>query len=356
MLNHSQSFSSAAYLNHAKSAAKGLKLSTVGVRARDRRDWLQDMICQEYTRVEVTPPADGDLFNETTFYAWQNLRLSSIQSRGLTIEKQSCEPFHSSQDNYLAVILLTGSYLLEQNGREVFLQPNDMTIYDATKPHRIQSSRGFSKLLVSIPRSLMRDSVAGIEHCTAIKVSGQAGMGAVATHFIQSAVNQVANVPADDFCALSQQSLDLLTMAFTSVRPQNFNLYRSRSISLKIVKDFIARYLADAQLDTTMIASGTRFSARYMNDLFKDEHTSLMRYVWACRLEKCYKELIALNNYPISIIAFKWGFNDMSHFSRSFKKRFGLSPIELKSLAKQQMLIKGDKLLTKTRCKLRSDI
>lgn len=334
MLNYSQSFSSITDLNQAQLAAKGLTLSTADVPARDRRDWLQEMICQEYTRVEITPPADGGLFNETTFYAWQNLRLSAIQSRGLTINKQAHEPYRSSQDNYLAVILLSGSYLLEQNGREVFLQPNDMTIYDATKPHRIQSSYGFSKLLVSIPRSIMRDKMAGIEHCTALKVSGQMGMGAVATHFIQSAAYQVANMPVDSFDALSAQSLDLLTLAFSSVRPQHFNLYRSRSISLKIVKDFIAHYLANPQLDTQMIVAGTRFSARYINELFKDEHTSLMRYVWLCRLEKCYKEILILNNYPVSMIAFKWGFNDMSHFSRAFKKRFGLSPSDLKALSK----------------------
>ena len=334
MLNHSPSLSSTAYLNQPQLIAKGLTLSTADVQVRDRRDWLQDMICKEYARVEITPPADGGLFNETTFYPWKNLRLSAIQSRGLTIHKQAHEPYGSSQDNYLAVILLAGSYLLEQNGREVFLQPNDMTIYDATKPHRIQSTHGFSKLLVSIPRNMMRDNLAGIEHCTALKVSGQMGMGAVATQFIQSAANQVANVPVDYFDALSEQSLDLLTLAFTSVRPQHFNLCRSRSISLKIVKDFIASYLTNPQLDTAMIAAGTRFSARYITDLFKDEHTSLMRYVWSCRLEKCYKEMLVLNNYSVSIIAFKWGFNDMSHFSRAFKKRFGLSPSDLKALSK----------------------
>ena len=334
MLNQSPLFSSAAYLNQPKLVAKGVTLSTADVQTRDRRDWLQDMICQEYTRVEITPPADGGLFNETTFYAWQNLRLSAIQSRGLTIHKQAHEPYSSSQDNYLAVILLAGSYLLEQNGREVFLQPNDMTVYDATKPHRIQSSYGFSKLLVSIPCSIMRDKMAGVEHCTALKVSGQMGRGAVATHFIQSAAYQVANMPVDNFDALSEQSLDLLTLAFTSVRPQHFNLCRSRSISLKIVKDFIASYLTNPQLDTAMIAAGTRFSARYINDLFKDEHTSLMRYVWSCRLEKCYKEILVLNNYSVSTFAFKWGFNDMSHFSRAFKKRFDLSPSDLKALSK----------------------
>lgn len=312
----------------------GLRLSTADVLPRERRDWLQEMICQEYTRVEVTPPKDGNLFNETTFYAWENLRLSVIKSHGLTIERLPREPYKDCQDNYLAVILLSGNYLMEQCGREVFLQPGDMTIYDATRPHRIQSSTGFSKLLVSIPRTVMRERIAGVEYCTALQVSGKVGIGSVATHFIQSAANQVESMSAGEFSTLSEQSLDLLTLALTSVRPQSFNLSRSRSISLRLVKDFIACYLADAMLDTAMIVAGTRLSARYINDLFRDEDTSLMRYVWTCRLEKCRKDILSLSHQPVSLIAFRWGFNDLSHFSRAFKRRFGITPTALQQIYK----------------------
>jgi AraC family transcriptional activator of tynA and feaB len=196
---------------------------------------------------------EWSLFNETMLYGWDNLRLSVIKSHGLTIDRLPREPYKDNHDNYLAVILLSGNYLLEQNGREVFLKPGDMTIYDATRPHRIQSSTGFSKLLVSIPRTVMRDRIARVEHCTALQVSGKAGIGAVTTHFIQSAASQVGNMSAVEFSTLSEQSLDLLTLALTSVRPQNFNLSRSRSISLRLVKDFIERYLTDSMLDTAMM-------------------------------------------------------------------------------------------------------
>jgi AraC family transcriptional regulator, positive regulator of tynA and feaB len=335
MENHMQSLSNQALLNQALSTGlvggrKGLRLSTADIEARERRDWLQEMICQEYTRVEVTPPSDGNLFNETTFYAWDNLRLSVIQSNGLTIERLPREPYKDSQDNYLAVVLLSGNYLLEQNGREVFLQPGDMTLYDATRPHRIQSSSGFSKLLVSIPRSVMRDRVAGVEHCTAMQVSGKSGIGAITTHFIQSAASQAENMNATAFSELSEPSLDLLTLALNSVRPQGVNLSRSRSISLRIVKDFVEHCLSDSMLDTAMISAGTHLSARYINDLFKDEGQSLMRYVWGRRLEKCHKEIMSINRHPISHIAFRWGFNDLSHFSRAFKRRFGVCPTLLK--------------------------
>ena len=45
---------------------------------------------------------------------------------------QPKEPAKNSHDAYFAVVLLSGSYLLEQNGREAILTPGDVTIYDAT--------------------------------------------------------------------------------------------------------------------------------------------------------------------------------------------------------------------------------
>ena len=69
-------------------------------------------------------------------------------------------------------------------------------------------------------------------------------------------------------------------------------------------------------------------SPRYINDIFKDEETSLMRYVWSRRLENCRRDLLSQTRtgQRVSDIAFRWGFNDLSHFSRTFKQSFGHSP------------------------------
>jgi len=79
-----------------------------------------------------------------------------------------------------------------------------------------------------------------------------------------------------------------------------------------------------------MITRGVGLSSRYINTLFKDEDTSLMRYVWHVRLENCRKDMLSSIHagHRISDIAYRWGFNDLSHFSRFFRKQFGCSPRE----------------------------
>jgi hypothetical protein len=56
-------------------------LSTGEIPAGHRLEWLRETIRREYADVEITPPADGNLFNEMRIFPWQNLRLSTIRSR-----------------------------------------------------------------------------------------------------------------------------------------------------------------------------------------------------------------------------------------------------------------------------------
>ncbi len=302
--------------------------TTEDIPAWNRHEWLNEVIGREYANVEITPPAKSPLFNEMKIYAWDHLRLSVIRSNSITIERLPQEPHMNNQDAYFGVILLSGEYLLEQNNREVFLKPGDMTIYDATRPHRIYCPGSFSKLIVSIPRKLMRERLAGVEHCTALRIAGDQGVGAVSSHLVQSAALQADSMTTTAFAALAESSLDLFTLALSSVRPGHYHLSRSRSLSLNRVKDFLERHLANPNLDTSMVVSGTGLSARYINELFSDEDTSLMRYIWQKRLERCHQYLTSPLHMGkrISEIAMQWGFNDFSHFSRAYKQKYDVSP------------------------------
>ncbi|MGR9012938.1 MAG: AraC-like ligand-binding domain-containing protein, partial [Gammaproteobacteria bacterium] len=254
------------------------------------------------------------------------------QSSAISLKRLPREPHLHSQDAYFAVMLLSGNYRLEQNGREVSLKPGDMAIYDATLPHQIHCHGAFAKLILSIPRTVFRDRIAGIDRCTALRIPGTGGIGYVAANFLRSSAGQADQLHAHEFSSLSEHALDLLTLAVTSVRPVDFNLSRSRSASINCIKAFIEQKLRDTDLDTLMISRYAGLSARYINGLFEDEGTSLMRYVWMRRLENCRKDMQnpVYAGHRLSDIAFRWGFNDAAHFSRVFKQRFACSPREFR--------------------------
>lgn len=307
--------------------------STESIPVWQRREWLCEVIGREYANVDIIPPRKDYLFNEMNIYPWQDLRLSVIHSNAITIQRLPQEPSSVSQDAYFGVILLSGDYQLEQNGREVYLKPGDITIYDATRPHRIHCPKSFSKLIVSIPRKLMHERLPGVEHCTARKVNGEAGLGAIASGFVQSIAREANNMTSSTFEATAEQSLDLFTLALNSIRPTSLNLSRSRSLSLSRIKDFVERQLDNPDLHTETVVQGTGLSARYINELFHDEGTSLMRYIWQLRLKRCHHDLTnsICCSRSVSETALRWGFNDFSHFSRAFKNRYGFPPSTVKN-------------------------
>lgn len=311
-----------------------LTLSTSDIAPRERADWLREVICREYTHVDISSPPHGELSQELIIYPWGNLQLSTIQSSEISLRRSHSEPHLNSQDAYFAVLLLSGAGLLEQHGREAFLQPGDISLYDATRPHRVHCFGELSKMIyLSIPRAVLRDRVAGIDRCTALLIPGNKGIGFVAANFLHSSATHADQLQDHEFSTLSDHALDLLTLAITSVRPGNINLSRSRLGSLNSIKTVVEQNLRNAELDASLISRYAGLSTRYINALFEEEATSLMRYVWTRRLENCGKDLLnpVFVDHRISDIAFRWGFNDAAHFSRAFKQQFGCSPREFRN-------------------------
>ncbi len=129
---------------------------------------------------------------------------------------------------------------------------------------------------------------------------------------------------------MSDHCADLIALSLSE--PDEYRrANRGREATLRRVKRFIESRLGDPELDPAMAAQALGLSSRYLNALFEAEGLSLMRYVWARRLENCRRDLASDARAPIGEIAYRWGFSDLSHFSRTFRRRFGQSAREARS-------------------------
>jgi AraC-like DNA-binding protein/mannose-6-phosphate isomerase-like protein (cupin superfamily) len=313
----------------------GQRFSTEDLPKNDRLEWLKEVIGREYANVEITPPQKGELFNEMSIYPWQQLRLSTIRSHAISLERLSPEPSSDNQDCYFAVMLCSGNYKLEQAGREVFLKAGEMTFYDATRPHRISIPESFSKVLVSIPRSLLKQTIRNVDDLTATKISATSGLPAITTNFIRTTVQQLSSLKQSEFNSLSEQLLNMFTLTLSGTETAQLQSNtKHRRLLLTRVKQQIMTQLFDPDLDANVIASRIGISKRYLNNLFHEEETSLMGFVLDHRMAECRKQLLNIlqQEKTISEIAFQAGFNNMSHFSRVFKSYFGHSPREYRQL------------------------
>ena len=131
---------------------------------------------------------------------------------------------------------------------------------------------------------------------------------------------------------IAQQALDLAALAFQTVENTVAQLSSPRATTLLRLKSIIETKLHDPALKPATVAQAAGISVRYANALLANEGTSLERYIMLRRLERCRKVLLnpAHLSRTASEIAYSYGFSDLSHFTRRFKKQFACTPSEIR--------------------------
>ena len=97
------------------------------------------------------------------------------------------------------------------------------------------------------------------------------------------------------------------------------------------IQSYIDEHLMD-ELGLTLLAQRAGYSTSYFSSLFtRSIGLGITDYIRRNRIEQAQELLIATNN-KIGQICFEVGFNNLSHFNRSFKKMVGLSPAQYRHL------------------------
>ena len=106
-----------------------------------------------------------------------------------------------------------------------------------------------------------------------------------------------------------------------------------RAARMQVIKDDIVRHLKDASLSVRTVAARQKVSPRYIQRLFDEGGSTFTEYVMQQRLERAHRLLTdpRLSDQTLTTIAFAVGFNDLSHFHRRFRRRYGAPPSELRA-------------------------
>lgn len=93
------------------------------------------------------------------------------------------------------------------------------------------------------------------------------------------------------------------------------------------IKAFLRLHLRKADLAVKDVAQALGLSISHIHRLFTHEGCSISDWLWRERLEACAADLSnpAEAHRSVGEIALTWGFNNISHFSRAFKKHYGVT-------------------------------
>lgn len=241
------------------------------------------------------------------------------------------------QDALLVLVPERGRSLFKQNAREIELMPGDLLIRDLSKPwvHTCHDRLDF--LMVKIPYSTLLPRVDDPARLLGTSLPPQNPAAAMCADVIRSAERTLRTLDGSNLAnSLSNIILDSVGLLYSSTsESEAWRRDRQQKCAIRRdAKNFVIRHLEDPDLSVTDICNAMGLSQRRLQRAFTEAGETPSRFILEQRLELAAQKLAGLVHckgaQSVLDIAMSSGFNDASHFSRAFSRRYGVAPSKYK--------------------------
>ena len=303
-------------------------LTTSDKKPSERLEFWQEIVCKKYVSASAeTEVLDDEFAGSLTSGELGPLVVAELDA---PLHFWSRKPRHvrnDDQDVFIVSLIQQGAGELTQRGRSARLGPGDLVIYDsgATFDYALRARTQ----LVKIPRRLLESKLDRPNDFLALKIDRSNPLSPILGDLLTRCLDIDLSRDLGPWIAkrLSNAIVDLLASICDLERD---TLPETQvSAPLERVMRFARAHLDDPELAPEGLAAAGAISIRTLNRLFGTIGTTPMRWVWSQRLEASRVSLSQGEVRSVTDAAFAHGFSELGHFSRSFKRTFGISPQKL---------------------------
>ncbi|MFF2964041.1 helix-turn-helix domain-containing protein [Streptomyces sp. NPDC057963] len=305
---------------------QGASFSTRSLAPRDRTAAWERALSQVFVGLEVAVEGGRPWAGELTAERLGALQIATEEFGPGTILRSARSVAADPSTHILVRLQLDGTATLLQDGRTAELRPGSLAFHDARRPYRIVLPTRQRARILMMPRALLRLEEGQLAALTATVVD-DAGEGAAALllPLLCGLVDEIMRTPAtrrDHLARIAAEILATLALEQVSSRP-------APALWERITASAQAR-LQDPGLTPQSIADQHGISLRYLHRLFQLQGTTVNAWVRTRRLESAREELARAGaaHRSIAAVAARWGFTNPSHFSRTFRETYGMSPVQ----------------------------
>ncbi|AOZ10374.1 helix-turn-helix domain-containing protein [Cupriavidus malaysiensis] len=239
----------------------------------------------------------------------------------------------SQVDHILIQCYLAGAVEGDYGGRQVHAATGSVSVLDLGRA--LDSRAGaFSNLTLVVPRDHLPLSLRRRDLHGAVLEPARAATRLLGSHLAEL-LEHGADLTPEEMAAGVRAALVLLEGGAAALDDGMLPAQTAARRSMRrLVQGYVDAHLCAETLSAAQIARTFRLSRATLYRLFDDDG-GVHAYIQGRRLDHCFDELARPHAHPPAIgeLAYRYAFSSESAFSRAFRRRFGLSPREVRVLS-----------------------
>jgi AraC-like DNA-binding protein len=300
--------------------------STGSARAHERFSYWCEAICRSMFNVSIETAPEQFAARLTTRRAGV-LGFARTESSGYRIMRSRRDVDSAPADHWTIYLQMHGRTTFEQNGESVTLDRNDIAILDGRQPFRADFAGVGRRAVVKVPRQMIDRRAPWVRRRTLHRIPASTQFADLARDHVVALTADEA--PPDDSASvvLAENLSNLLGLASATDLPAG---RLQPELQLEALLAFCRQNLHDCELTPQRVAAHFGISVRTVHLRFERIGQTFGRWLLEHRLDACRTALRdeRQREANISEIAYRWGFNDLSHFNKVFRTRFDTTPRE----------------------------
>ena len=257
------------------------------------------------------------------------LQVAHLKASPHSVQRSPRLIHHARHDQLVFNWLLNGQCHVEQDDNRNRVNQGAMWLCDASRQYQLEFPQTFDLISIVLPKEGIKPYFSDLSQLVSLDLSQRSEMASFVSAHLQLLTQTSQFSSPFVIEKVTRHTIDLLVSLFAeTLSDQKHHLTHSKASIVMRVKQYIDHHAMDAELTGQEVADKIGVSTRYINQLLSEEGLSLSRLIWHDRVLKS-AELLQDNqntHRSISDIAYTTGFNDVAHFSRTFKKHFSVTP------------------------------
>ncbi|MEZ5650040.1 MAG: helix-turn-helix transcriptional regulator [Burkholderiaceae bacterium] len=290
-------------------------------RAHALRDLFDRSICME---IDAEP---GQAV-EMSMHLAPGLRRAQMLS-ALTAKVTRPAPRLADGEDTVCLMIKTGGHLaLTQRRHEGIPKDGDAVLLVYREPVHLRFVDA-TYLSVRVPYAAL-SPLADVSAAAARCIPGQSEALSLLRAYVGSLPDRVGDTALSRLVASHVYDLMALAIGATAEGRELANQRGARAARLRAIEADLTR---DPSLPLDRLATRHGISPRYVQLLFEEQGTTFSEFALSRRLDAAHGMLRSPRyaSWTIGAIAFEAGFGDLSYFNRRFKRRYAMTPGELRA-------------------------